>query len=144
MYHKCYAKLGPNLQPSLTGFPLLANAVFVSAFSNAYKTVHVANCFELLNLRMDVQIACAFTHEPKQSCFQSYKDFLFKWTSTTLLNSWTTSLTVLDLVKEEGRDGFLTSSIPLSFRHQSGSASQDKNMDFLIHTWIGTQPLIAM
>lgn len=54
MYHKCYAKLGPNLQPSLTGFPLFANAVFVSAFSNAYKTVRVANCFELLNLRMGV------------------------------------------------------------------------------------------
>lgn len=54
MYHKCYAKLGPNLQPSLTGFPLFANAVFVSAFSNAYKTVRVANCFELLNWRMDV------------------------------------------------------------------------------------------
>lgn len=54
MYHKCYAKLGPNLQPSLTGFPLFANAVFVSAFSNAYKTVRIANCFELLNLRMDV------------------------------------------------------------------------------------------
>jgi hypothetical protein len=53
MYHKCYAKLGPNLQPSLTGFPLFANAVLVSAFSNAYKTVRIADCFELLNLRMD-------------------------------------------------------------------------------------------
>lgn len=103
MYHKCYAKLGPNLQPSLTGFPLFANAVFVCLHLAMQHTklsgeLTVSN---LLKLRMDVEIAWVLMHVPKQPCFQSYEDFLIKGTSPTLLKAGWLHWLFFDLVKEE-------------------------------------------